>query len=52
LAITPGDAAVMNTSSGCTPEVAAFSRSMSRCTAPLSFHSMGPVQAGQGLVAD
>ena len=50
--MTPGEAAVMKTSSDSTPAVAAWSRWMSRCTASWSFQAIGPVQAGQGMVAE
>ena len=56
--MTPGEAAVMNASAGLTEASAALKLSTSFCTAPRSFQSIGPLQAGglrvieEGLKAD
>ena len=44
--MTPGDAAVMKTSSTAEFAEASFNVAMSRSTAAQSFQAMGPVQAG------
>ncbi len=48
--MTPGEAAVMNASVGCTPCSAAFKLAVSVCTAVRSVHSIGPSQAGREMV--
>ena len=47
--MTPGEAAVMNTSSTSRPVAISRRLAMSRSTAGQSFQAMGPVQAGWGM---
>ena len=48
--MTPGEAAVMNTSVGFTDDTAAVRLATSFCTAVRSFHSIGPLHAGRKIV--